>query len=304
MYNIKKKQTSGYKSKSQQSNDVLTFAEPVGTKPLYLFNSLDFCILSETGNRNLNPAHINKILKGLMRGEEYKLGTFIVDKETMTLIDGYHRIETVKKYWAAGGKLSMPFKVEYYERPEGQTLEQAIIDFNKDRLNWKAQDYIEVLAKGGDKYAIELAEFCNDRKFLHTESFSKKTGTKTIKPIMRYGGWFIKGINCSPLFKNGSYFHTEEELNRGKAAYDEIEKIFKAAKIEKTGTWFGEFVAAWLQVREENKQTIASLPKGFDSLIPEFEKGIYVNETTLVNQLSPNKVALQSVINSYITKAA
>ena len=131
---------------------------------------------------------------------------------------------------------------------------------------------------------------------------NKKNGEATIKPIMRYGGWFIKGINCSPLFKRGQYYHTREELELAKIVYDEVEAIFDAIGITKSGTWFGEFVSAWRQVRSEQKEKISSLPDGFKSLIPEFKLRTYVNENTLINQTTVNKRNLESVIDDAVEK--
>ena len=98
------------------------------------------------------------------------------------------------------------------------------------------------------------------------------------------------------MFKKGNYTHTKTELENGAVLYDEIVKIMKSANITKTGTWFGEFVSAWKQVREEQKDVIESLPNGFDSLLPEFSKRLYLTEERLVNQIGPNMRNMESVI--------
>ena len=267
---------------------------------IYLYDNLSFGISAGKFNRDLKLDHIKHIKKGLLNGEEWKLGLFEVDIDSKLITDGNHRYEAIKDALKEGYHPNRPFRVVYVKLEEGQTVAERIAANNAHRKNWSAQDYIECLANQGDKYALELAEFCNERPLLCKVKVNKKTGVKTIIPTMRYGGWFIKGVNCSPLFKKGEYWHTQEELEEAKVIYSEVEKIFKAIKLEKTNTGFGEFVAAWRMVRNEEKAKIASLPNGFDSLIPEFEKGIYVNETTIVNQLLPNANNLRSVINSAV----
>ena len=256
---------------------------------IYNFTDLSFGIPSDK-NREINTGHIRSIYKKM---DESLLGIFIVDIETKCILDGNHRWFALEKYLGDGNKLSTPFRVIYEKRKNGESVADAIVRLNNRRKNWTAQDFI--ISKG-DKYSIELMEFCNDRPLLHTRTTDKKTGVVTIKPIMRYGGWFIKGCNCSPLFKKGNYVHTSEELAKGAVIYDEIIKIMDAADIKKTGTWFGEFVSAWRQVREEQKSKIESLPNGFDSLIPEFAKKLYLTEDRLANQLAPNMRNMESVI--------
>lgn len=256
---------------------------------IYNFTDLSFGIPSEK-NREINAGHIRSIYKKM---DESLLGIFIVDIETKCILDGNHRWFALEKYLGDGNKMSTPFRVIYEKRKNGESVADAIVRLNNRRKNWTAQDFI--ISKG-DKYSIELMEFCNARPLLHNRTTDKKTGVVTIKPIMRYGGWFIKGCNCSPLFKKGNYVHTSEELAKGAVIYDEIIKIMKAADIKKTGTWFGEFVSAWRQVREEQKSKIESLPNGFDSLIPEFAKKLYLTEDRLANQLAPNMRNMESVI--------
>lgn len=259
---------------------------------IYEYTGLGFGIPA-VGNREINEGHIRSIYKKM---DEDLLGEIYVDVETKAILDGNHRWFALEKYLKDGNKLKNPIRVLYKKRKPGQTVAEAIAEYNNHRKNWSAQDYIISKGKQGDKYAAELTQFCNDRSLLHTEHIDKRTGIKTIKPIMRYGGWFIKGCNCSPLFKKGGYVHTQEELETGKAVYDEIEKIMEAAGIKKTGTWFGEFVCAWRQVRIEQKDKIDALPEGFNSLIPEFRKKLYVREETLMNQLAPNMRNLESVV--------
>ena len=261
---------------------------------IYEYTDLGFGIPA-VGNREINEGHIRSIYKKM---DEDLLGEIYVDIETKAILDGNHRWFALKKYLNDGNKLKKPIRVVYKKRKPGQSVAEAISEFNNHRKNWSAQDYAISKAKMGDKYTIELAQFCNDRRMLHTEHIDKKTGVKTVKPIMRYGGWFIKGCNCSPLFKKGNYVHTQEELETGVAVYNEIDLIMEAANITKTGTWFGEFVSAWRQVRVEQKENFASIP--FASLLDEFRKRLYVNENTLVNQLGPNMRNLESVIDDAV----
>lgn len=267
---------------------------------IYLYDNLSFGKPAD-GNREINQAHIRSIFKHF---DEDQLGTILVDIETKNILDGNHRWYAIKKYLENGSKLTKPIRVIYVRRPKGMTVAESIAYYNGNRKSWTAQDHIVSKANQGDKYAIELREFCNSRKWLHTEKVNKVTGEKTLSPIMRYGGWFIKGINCSPLFKKNLYEHKDWELNEGKEVYNEIEKIMDAAGITKTGTWFGEMVSAWRRVRYEQKDKINSLPDGFNSLIPEFEKRIYVKEETLANQIGVNMRNFESVIDDAVADAA
>lgn len=273
-------------------NQVEVNEKNVDYNRIYEYKDLSFG-KPATGNREINQGHIRSIYKNM---DEDLLGEIYVDIDTKCILDGNHRWFAIEKYLNDGNKLKKPIRVLYKKRKKGQTVEDAIVEYNNHRKNWTAQDYILSKRNQGDKYANELFEFCNTRKWLHTEHINKKTGVLEIKPIMRYGGWFIKGCNPSPLFKKGNYIHTKTELENAKCIYDEVEKIFKAANITKTGTWFGEFICAWKQVREEQNDKIASLPNGFDSLLPEFAKKLYVNEYNLANQVGTNMRNLESVI--------
>ena len=93
-------------------------------------------------------------------------------------------------------------------------------------------------------------------------------------------------------------------MENAKNVYNEVVKIFDAADITKTGTWFGEFVSAWRQVREEQKDAIAALPNGFDSLIPEFKKKLYIHDGALFNQVQPNMRNFESVIKDAVRNNA
>lgn len=288
--------SAGAKRQNLGVNQVEVNEGNVDYTHIYEYDNLGFASPAR-GNREINQGHIRSIYKNM---DEDLLGELKVDIETKTLLDGNHRWLALEKYLKDGFKLSKPIRVIYVKRKPGQSVEDAIIEFNNHRKNWTTQDFIMSKANQGDKYAIELQNFCKERPMLRSEHIDKKTGVKTIKPIMRYGGWFVKGSNCSPDFKKGNYTHTTDELKTGAEVYDEIEKIFAAAGITKTGTWFGEFVRAWRQVRVEQKDKIASLPNGFDSLIPEFEKRLYVNLGSMVNQVSPNMRNLESVIDDAV----
>lgn len=274
--------------------------ENVDYNHIYEYDDLSFGIPAN-GNREINTNHINNIYKNF---DETLLGEIKVDIETNEIVDGNHRWYAIEKYLKAGNKLTKPIRVIYDKRKEGQTVAERIVELNNKRKNWQAQDYAISKANEGDKYTLELIDFCNARPMLHSKTVNKKTGVTTIKPIMRYGGWFVKGVNCSPLFKRGEYMHTAFEMENAKNVYNEVVKIFDAADITKTGTWFGEFVSAWRQVREEQKDAIAALPNGFDSLIPEFKKKLYIHDGALFNQVQPNMRNFESVIKDAVRNNA
>lgn len=266
--------------------------ENVNYNNIYEYENLSFGVPSAE-NRALNTSHINSICKNM---DENLLGYFIVDIETSQILDGNHRWYAIKQYMDKGNTLSKKIQVIYQKRMEGETISDAIRRLNNGRKNWSTQDFIMSKSNEGDKYAKELIAFCNARDMLHKKKINKKTGVITKEPIMRYGGWFIKGCNCSPMFKKGNYSHTPTELKNGAVLYNEIIQIMNSANITKTGTWFGEFIQAWKQVREEQKDVIESLPNGFESLLPEFSKRLYLTEERLSNQIAPNMRNMESVI--------
>lgn len=277
-------------------NQVEVNEKNVDFNRIYEYRNLSFGKPAR-GNREINSGHVRSIYKNM---DERLLGVITVDIDTKSILDGNHRWLALEKYLQDGNKLSRPIRVMYEKREGGETVEEAIIRLNNRRKNWTAQDFIMSKVGVEDKYANELQDFCLARPWLRKETIDKKTGIKTLKPIMRYGGWFIKGVNCSPLFKKGSYVHTPEELAKGADVYDEAVKIMDAIGVKTTGTWFGEFVCAWRQVREEQKDKIASLPNGFASLVPEFEKRIYLKVETLANQVGQNMRNMESVIDDAV----
>lgn len=264
---------------------------------VYLYSDLSFGSLAHV-NRDLNYTQVNKIYRGLKDpvSTEWRLGEIYVDIETKEIIDGNNRYYALFKYLSEGGKLKEPIRVLYKKRPDGISVANAVNLYNSDRKQWTADDYATSMKKQGDKFVLELDDFCRKNKFLHKEIIDKKTGKKTIKPIYRYGGWFIKGINCSPLLKKNIYSHTTSEIEEAQVVYNEVEEMLRCLDIDKTGTWFGEFVAAWKGVREELKTEINALPNKFKSLLPVISTKMYLNKENIVNQLEPNKNKLRDII--------
>jgi len=268
---------------------------------VYLYNDLSFGIPAHF-NRDINQGQVKKIYNGLLNGEDWRIGEIYVDIETKEIIDGNHRYAAIEKYILDGNKLKAPVRVLYKKRPEGISVAKAVNLFNSDRKQWGADDHAKSMIKQGDKFVCELEEFCLKNYFLHKKIVNKKTGSVIKKPIFRYGGWVIKGCNCSPLLKKNIYQHTASELETAQVVYDEIEQMLTAIGVKRTGTWFGEFVAAWKLVREEQKTQIASLKNGFQTLIPIIKTGNYINENNLVNQLEGNKYNLKRLIAQAIVE--
>ena len=125
------------------------------TNNYYRFNSVD-------GNRNVNEAHVNRLVKSFE--EEFLISPITVNKE-MEVVDGQHRLEACKR-------LGLPvyyFVVDSYKREQVQRL-------NVNTRNWNAEDFVTSMVACGNQHYEILKDYKETYKIPYTSCISILSG--------------------------------------------------------------------------------------------------------------------------------
>lgn len=133
----------------------------LGTK-IYL--TQDYGIFrKKKGNRDINPGLVNKLYRSILDHGYYEVSILIVG-DNMTLLDGQHRIEALKRIKQDTGAV---YKVKYQVSREFDDLKK-IISWQRDRSAWSTMDYAVSYAEmGNDHYRVYL-DFRTKYKLNHT----------------------------------------------------------------------------------------------------------------------------------------
>ena len=216
----------------------------VETHKIYSFDDLSFGKLCSV-NREIRPAHVRKILRGLEAGTWHRLGNIMVDKETREIVDGNHRYKALSAYFDKYGSFNdHKIYVEYYDRPENETLADAIKFFNDDRKAMTSKDFTHVSECNGNQ-AIPLI-----REFGTSHNLTKKVdkNEKVIGYSERYTYAFIYGKNVTKEVKKGTIEIDDSQLAQAEMLYKEVEQMINACNL-KISYWLEPFVEAWYEVR-------------------------------------------------------
>lgn len=221
------------------------FLGEVETHKLYRFKDLSFGKLCSV-NRDIREAHVRKILRGLESGTWHRLGVIFVDPETREIVDGNHRYIALERYLEKYGSFDgHEIDVIYYERPEGESLADAVKFYNSDRQAMSSKDYAKVSENNGNQ-AIPLI-----REFGQTHTLTQKINKKgeVTGFSERYAYSFIYGKNVSKEVKAGTIEIDKTQLKHADVLHKEVDQMINACDL-KVSYWLEPFVQAWFEVRK------------------------------------------------------
>ena len=115
------------------------------------------------GNRDLNQGLVNKLYRSIMDNGWYDVSIIIIG-DNMTVLDGQHRLEALKRIKSDTG---ITYKVRYVVSRELDDLKK-IISWQKDRAAWTTNDYANSYSEMGNKHYTTYMEFRKKYKFSHT----------------------------------------------------------------------------------------------------------------------------------------
>lgn len=109
-----------------------------------------------TGNRTVrNLSKINSIENAMKNGEY--IAPIIVDRTTLSIIDGQHRYEAACNLWKQGVKYELNIVVEDFKNPL-----LAAINHNSNSTNWCSADYVEAYIVDGRNSFVLLKKFVEE----------------------------------------------------------------------------------------------------------------------------------------------
>jgi hypothetical protein len=129
------------------------------------------------GNRDIKPPLVNKLYRSIMDLGYLDVSILIVG-DHMTMLDGQHRIEALKRIKQDTGAT---YKVKYMVSRSFDDL-QKIIAWQKDRSSWTTMDYAQSYAEMGNPHYKTYLEFRKKYKIKHTIASILLIGTVS-------GGW-------------------------------------------------------------------------------------------------------------------
>lgn len=160
---------------------------------IYVTNDYDIFRKKE-GNRDISPALVNKLYRSIIENGFYEISILIVG-DNMTLLDGQHRIEALKRIYQDTGIL---YKVKYIVSRDFDDLAK-VISWQTQRAAWTTLDFARSYALlGNDNYQAYL-KFREKYKTNHTVSMVLLSGGSEPSKHFRNGN-----------FKVAEYSHAED----------------------------------------------------------------------------------------------
>lgn len=188
-------------------------------------------------NRTINRNHVNKLKEQVVNSLPL-LPPITVNKRTLTVIDGHHRmlasLECIEE-----GRLpeDTTFKVMYVDIPTSEE-KGAIVDANTNSKNWSLNDFINSYAKTDTNYK-QLETWCKNHALCVDNN----------QPKFRYGAAIIKGKNCAKELKNGEFTLDAKELALAETIHSEMIDIIELYELNGKGPWIEALALAWHQDR-------------------------------------------------------
>jgi hypothetical protein len=193
---------------------------------------------SNNENRVINHGHVNRI-KEQMKQHLDVFPPITINEVTNNIIDGQHRLKAFQKLVDEGDiSKDSQISVMYVNIPISEEKE-SIINANTNSKNWSLDDYIASYSKCNSEYK-KLNEWCQS----HTLCTDGK------KSKFRYGAAMLKGVACAASLKDGSFFLTEEDIERGEKIHTELVEIVGVLGKPIKGNYFEYMAVSWNQVRE------------------------------------------------------
>lgn len=209
-----------------------------------LFQIESPCLNLIKGNR---PTYdVSKLTRAMMHGEY--IPPIIVDKDTLTIIDGQNRYAAATLLW----KQEIPVRLQVLLHKFQNPL-LAAIQFNNSSKRWTSANYVEAwICDGRESYAM-LKQFVHD-----CPKLSYKTATE-----------LLYGKNSPSIIPNGTFKTNEHSIIQGTKVYKELDAMSEAVGCE---TFFNTGIpASWVKVRNNILNQME-----FDKWLKAFKKHFQV----------------------------
>jgi hypothetical protein len=132
--------------------------------PIKVYNTKDYDIFrKKEGNRQINLSLVNKLYRSILDNGWYDVSILIVG-DNMTLLDGQHRVEALKRIFQDTGVL---YRIKYIVNRDFDDLKK-IVSWQKDRAAWAIMDFAQSYATMGNEHYKTYIDFRAKYKMSHT----------------------------------------------------------------------------------------------------------------------------------------
>lgn len=164
-----------------------------------------------TGNRNVRNLSKVSSIENAMKNGEY-IAPIIVDRSTLSIIDGQHRYEAACNLWKQGIKYELNIVMEDFKNPL-----LAAINHNSNATNWCSTDYVEAYIVDGRNSFVLLKKFVEEHPLFQN----------IIATNINYMGaaQLLTSSACYANIPRGTLKVTISQCKDADVIYKELEKI-------------------------------------------------------------------------------
>lgn len=210
------------------------------------------CLNTIEGNRQVTDlAHVARIEEAMKRGEF--VPPVLVDRKTLTLIDGQHRNAAACNIWRKGGQYNLNIILADFDNPL-----LAAINYNRNSKKWSTESYVNAyIADGRESFKL-LKEFCESHELLNNTNLIRTTN---------YSGamQMITHCPCNGAIPKGTLLITKEQCEKAEETYEQLKKLSEA-----TNCYIlmqRQHVLAWINVRD-----VVLSKMSFDKFVDKMSK--------------------------------
>ena len=193
---------------------------------------------------------IAEIKKAIMSYGLERMPALIVSETTQNIIDGQHRYVAIQELLQENKvRLTDTICVQWINCKTSEDEYREIIKHNGKMTPWKIRDYVNSHEQTNENYK-RFRDFARECDLLHA-SRSKTTADRAALAVI-----FGTSIRSKAL-RDGEIVVTEEDVERGRKNYKEIEQLVGYLKRPKESRYgktpsiaIEEFAKAWLQWRK------------------------------------------------------
>jgi len=230
-------------------------------------------------NRKVEAVHVKKLRKTLFKdGVWNTIMPVVVNILTGNILDGQHRWSLYLQLIDEGliNPKDTPLYVEYVEMSPKE--EHSYITELQEANHWDNEDFCESYVSGGNPNYITIKQFCDEHPLCKRVN---KAGMISGRAY-RLANIILTGDRNEKHLKDGLAVVSREDVTRGHAIHNEMQKILQAIKIESTVGRNGleGLASAWRELRQAGypmKDWIKELSK------EKYEGGPKTNKTWGVN---------------------
>jgi hypothetical protein len=158
-----------------------------------------------TYNRDIDPRHVNKLVKSILKCNALKYHPIVVD-ESFNVLDGQHRL-------LAAEKLGIPI---YYVESKGLGSEY-IITSNNNSKHWDPYSHLNCFIKLGKPHYMKLADILGQHKFKISLSSIIRGCGQCVRPHanqqhFRQGTWELQDDKIQDIIKQNDALRTSMDI--------------------------------------------------------------------------------------------